>query len=163
MPPLILLGLLVGLPLVASILLRIKPLYLFVSIVTGYFLVSFLGDTAELTFTSIVHVSHPDVVIRLILLLLPVVITWLLMRKTLSAAALPFQFVLLVGDSLLLAAFVLPLLTSGTQGAIYATHVGSIARQAQDVLVAGVAVLHVLVMWIMRPRHQDGHHGKKHH
>lgn len=89
------------------------------------------------------------------------------MRKTLSAAALPFQFILLVANALLLAEFIVPLLPPGTQHAIYSTQIGSIFRQAYDVVVAGVAGLHVLVMWIMRPRHHNehgrGHHGKKHH
>jgi hypothetical protein len=165
MPPLILLGALAGIPLLVTAGLRIKPLYVFVSLVTGYFLVAFLGDTATLTFSSFVHAAHADTIVQMALLILPLAITALLMRRTLSAAALPFQFILLLADSLMLAAFILPLLTPGTQGAVYATPYGHVVHQAHDIIIAGVAVLHVLVMWIMRPRHHEdhhGHHGKKH-
>jgi hypothetical protein len=165
MPPLILLGLITGLPLIIFLILRVKPLYIFVSLVTGYFLVTMLGDMAELTFSAVVHTSQSDVIVNVGLLLLPLIITLFLMRKTLSKAALPFQFILLVANALLLAELLVPLLSPGTQGAIYATQIGSIFRQAHDVVIAGVAGLHVLVMWIMRPKHQGehGHHGKKHH
>lgn len=167
MPPLVLLGLIAGLPLLLFIILRVKPLYIFVSIVTGYFLVTMLGDTAGLTFSSMIHFSGSDAFIQLVLLLLPLIITLFLMRKTLSPAALPFQLILLIANALMLAEFIVPLLPPGTQHAIYSTSIGSILRQAHDVLIAGVAGLHVLVMWIMRPRHQGehghGHHGKKHH
>lgn len=154
-----LLALIAGLPLLLAVLLRVKPLYLFVSIVTGYFWVQFLGESAELTLRSMIRVAHPDVVVRVGLLLLPVGFTFMLMRKTLSASALPFQFILLAANSLLLATFLVPLLTPGVQGAIYHTQIGGIFRQAHDVAIAGIAALHLLVMFLMRPKH----HGRKHH
>ena len=164
MPPLVLLGLIVGAPLLLFIVLRVKPLYIFVSIVTGYFLVTMLGDTAALTFGSIIHGGSSDTFVKLALLLLPLIITLFLMRKTLSAAALPFQLILLIANALMLAEFIVPLLPPGTQHTIYSTQVGSILKQAHDVVIAAVAGLHVIVMWIMRPRHhgEHGHHGKKH-
>lgn len=165
MPPLILLGLITGIPLLLFIVLRVKPLYIFVSIVTGYFLTTMLGDAAKLTVGSLVRSSSSDTMVQIALLLLPLIITLFLMRKTLSAAALPFQLILLIANALMLTEFILPLLPAGTQQAIYATQFGSILKQAHDVLIAGVAALHVLVMWIMRPRHhgEHGHHGKKKH
>ena len=163
MPPLVLLAAIFGLPLLIVVLLRIKPLYLFASIVTGYFWVQFLGDSAELTLRSLANISHPDVVIRVGLLFVPFVLTLLFMRKTLPVGALPFQFILLVADSLLLAGFLVPLLTPGTQGAIYQTHVGSIFHQAHDVTIAGVAALNLIVMYLTRPHHEGKGHGKKHH
>lgn len=165
MPPLVLLGLIVGLPLLLFIVLRVKPLYIFVSIVTGYFLVTMLGEAATLTFGSVVHTSGSDTIVQLGLLLLPLVLTLFLMRKTLSAASLPFQLILLIANALMLAEFIVPLLPPGTQHAIYGTQFGSILKQAHDVVIAGVAGLHVIVMWVMRPRHhgEHGHHGKKHH
>ncbi|HSX23498.1 MAG TPA: hypothetical protein VLE74_00130 [Candidatus Saccharimonadales bacterium] len=161
MPPLILLALLAGLPLILTTLLRVKPLYLFVSIVIGYFWVQYLGESAELVMRSLVQVSHPDVVIRLGLLLVPFVLTLLFMRKTLSTSALPFQFILLVADSALLTLFLLPLLTPGTQGAIYQTHAGNVVRQAHDVAIVAVAALHLIVMYMTKPAsHVKGHHGR---
>lgn len=162
MPSLVLLAAIATTPLVLMVLLRVKPLYLFVSIVTGYFWVEFLGESAELMLRSFIRVSDPDVVIRLFLLFLPFVLTLLLMRKTLSTGALPFQFILLVADSLLLAMFAVPLLTFATQESIYQTHAGGVFRQSHDVAIAAVAGLHLLVMFLMRPKHH-GKHGGKHH
>jgi hypothetical protein len=164
MSPLILLGLLAGVPLVLLTLLRVKPLYIFVSTVTGYLWVQYLGEPADLTLRSLVRVDHPDVVARIGLLLIPVVLTLILMRKSLPTSALPFQFFLLVANSLLLAVLIINLLPSGVQTTLYATNAGNVVRQANDVLIAGVAGLHVLVMWIMRPKHHDAHSKhKKHH
>ncbi len=120
----------------------------------------FLGSTSELIVSSVVHISNSTIVTNVGLLLLPVLLTFLLMRKTLSASALPFQFILLVADSLLLAMFVLPLLSGGVQGAIYQTHAGNVFRQAHDVTIAAVAALHLVVMFIMRPKLHGKHRGK---
>lgn len=164
MPPLILLGLLAGAPLALFTVLRVKPLYIFVSIITGNLWVQYLGEPADLTVRSLVHVSHPDVVARIMLLLIPLVITLLLMRKSLPASALPFQFFLLVANSILLAVFVINLLPIGVRASLYSTNPGNVVRQANDVLIPGIAGLHVLVMWIMRPKNHEGHgkHKKKH-
>jgi hypothetical protein len=165
MSPLIVLCLLIGLPLVLTAGLRIKPLYVFVSIMCGYFWSLLLGDPAELILRSVVHINHLDVIVRIVLLLLPLAITLFLMRKTLSASALPFQFGLLLADSILLTTLLLPLLTPGVQTAVYLTNSGNVFRQAHDVLIAGIVGLHVLVMWFMRPRHGDhgGHSKHKKH
>jgi hypothetical protein len=163
MPPIILLALLAGVPLVLLTVLRVKPLYIFTSVITGYLWATFLGEPAELMLQSLVHVAHPGSVARLVLLAIPIVLTLLLMRKSLPASSLPFQFFLLVANSLLIATFVLNLLPPGTRDSLYATNPGNILRQANDVLIAGIAGLHVLVMWIMRPRHHEGAHGHGHH
>ncbi len=162
MSPLIVLALIAGVPLLLASVFRIKPLYFFVSIVTGYFWAQFLGETAELTLRSTIHISNPDVVMRVGLLLIPVVLTFAFLRKTLSTSALPFLFFLLVADSLLLTTFLLPLLTPGMQNAIYQTQAGSVVRQAHDVAIAGVAGLHLVVMLIMRSKlpHGKGRHRK---
>lgn len=160
MSPLILLLILGVLPLVLFALLRVKPLYLFVSIVSGYFGVQFLGEPTELIVHSLVRFNHVDVIVRVVMLLAPLVVTLLLMRKTLSTSSLPFQFILLVANSLFLLVFLLPLLTVGVQGSIYSSAAGNFLRQAHDLIITGVAGMHVLVMWIMRPKHHDEHHGK---
>ena len=162
MSPTILLALIAGLPLVLTVALRVKPLYIFVSIVCGYFASEFLGEVASLMLGSIIHIGNIGIITRLVLLLLPLAITLFLMRKSLSAAALPFQFFLLVADSLLLATFLVPLLTLGMQNAIYSTNAGNIFRQAHDVLITSIAGLHVLVMWVMRPKHDAHGKHKKH-
>lgn len=164
MPPLILLALLAGVPLILLTLLRVKPLYIFVSIITGSLWVQYLGEPADLMLRSLVHISHPDVVARIFLLLVPLTITLLLMRKSLPASALPFQFFLLVANSILLAVLVINLLPIGVRNSLYSTDAGNVVRQANDVLIPGIAGLHVLVMWIMRPKNHDGHgkHKKKH-
>lgn len=163
MSPIILLGMIIGLPLVLITLMRVKPLYVFVSIICGYFWAELLGDPVELLLRSFAKVDNFDVIVRVVLLLLPLVVTIFLMRKTLSTSALPFQFGLLLADSLLLVTFLLPLLTTGVQSSLYQTSAGSIFRQGHDVIIASIVGLHVLVMWIMRPRHHgedSSKHGK---
>jgi len=155
MSPLILIAVIGLLPLILFVVLRVKPLYLFVSIVSGYFNVEFLGATVQLMLGSVIKVNNVTVFINVALLLLPLVITLFLMRKTLSTSSLPFQFILLVANSLLVAAFLVPLLTPGVQGTFYLTQPGSVLRQSNDVLIPAIAGMHVLVMWIMRPRHDD--------
>lgn len=147
-------------PLILITIFRVKPLYVFVSVITGYFWSEFLGESAGLIVGSMVRNENADFVTQIGLLLLPVVLTLLIMKKTLSTNALPFQFFLLVANSVLLITFLLPLLPPGQQGAIYQTNAGNSLRQSHDVLIAGIVGMHVLFMWIMRP--QQPHAKKKH-
>lgn len=165
MPPIVSLGLLAGVPLVLLTILRVKPLYLFTSVMTGYLWVQFLGEPAELMLQSLTSLQSADVIARLLLLFLPVVLTLILLRHSLSTSALPFQFFLLVGNALLIAILVINNLTPAVRDSLYATEPGNILRQAGDVMIAGIAGLHVFVMWIMRPKNNDGHggHRKKKH
>lgn len=156
------LGLLVGVPLILFTVLRIKPLYLFTSVMTGYVWVQFLGEPAELMLQSLTGLQNADVVARIVLLLLPLCLTLVLMRRSLASGALAFQFFLLVANALLVAVLIMQNLPSETRNDLYATEAGNTLRQANDVVIAGVAGLHVLVMWIMRPKNHDGHHKKKH-
>lgn len=162
----IIVSLLFGVPILLNVGLRVRPTYLFISIVTGYLLATYFGDSAELAFGAFVHVANPGVVIRIALLLLPVVLTWLFMRGTLRASAVPVQLVLLVANGILLVSFILPLMTHGMQQSIYSTNIGNNLRRASDVVIPAVAGLHCLFMWIGRPRHHEKHghlRGKKHH
>lgn len=166
MSSVILVSLLFGVPILLNVVLRVRPTHLFISIVTGYFLATYFGDSAELAFGAFVHLANPGVIIRIALLLLPVVFTWVFMRRTLPASALPIQFILLVADGVLLVSLLLPLMTSGMQNSIYNTNVGNNLRRASDVVIPSVAGLHCLFMWIGRPRHHEKHghmHSKKHH
>jgi len=160
MSPLILLALITGVPLAAFTLLRVKPLYLFTSVMAGYLWMTFLGEPAELVVHSLLDFAHPDVIARLLLLAIPIVLTLIIMRGSLSTSALPFQFFLLVANSLLVAVLILNALSGGMQDSLRATNPGKILSQSSDVLIAGVAGLHMLVMWIMRPRSHDGGHGR---
>lgn len=164
MNPLILIILIIGIPLLLFVILRVKPLYLFVSIVTGYLWVLYLGEPAELVFRSLsLGITNPGSVAKIFLLLVPLVISLLVMRKSLPTSALPFQFFLLVANSLLLATIAISQLPTGVQNNLYTTSAGAFIRQTNDVLIAGIAGLHVLVMWIMNPRHHKlpGKHKKR--
>lgn len=160
MTPLILLILMFGLPLFLVTVLRINPLFLFVSIVSGYLWSLLLGDTTELVVGSLIQTSHTDVISRVGLLMVPFVLTLLFLRKTLSTSALPFYFTLLVMDSLLLVTLLLAMLTPGVQGAIYQTHLGDTLRQAHDLIIAGVAAMQLVVMYVFRPRSKHSKHHK---
>lgn len=160
MDALIILGLLAGIPLLLSTLFRVNPLFMFVSILTGYLWVQFLGESAELIMRSFIQLENIDAVARIVLMLLPVVLTFLLLRKTLSASALPLYFGLLVMDSLLLVTILVPLLTPGVKESIYQTNAGYTLKNSHDLIISGVAALHLVIMYILRPK---SHSSRKHH
>lgn len=160
MSPLIILALLFGLPLLLMTILRINPLFVFVSLVTGYLWTQLLGDSSALVVSSVMQGSNSDYIARVGLLLLPFILTLLFLRKTLSKSALPFYFTLLVMDSLLLVAMLLPLLSPGLQGSIYQTSAGDTLRQAHNLIIAGVAAMQLVVMCVFRPRSKSSKHHK---
>lgn len=157
MTPLIILSAILGLPMILALLFRVRPMYLFIAIVTGYFWAQFLGDSAEVMISSFVHVPSPHMAVRLLLLLLPVILTMLLTRKSLTSAALPIQFLLLIADSVLLATFIVPILSAGLQSTIYSTPIGGAFRQSHDIIVSAVSGIFVLAMILMRPKPHSKH------
>ena len=117
MIPLIVLALVVGMPVLLALVFRVNAIFVFLSICAGYFLQFALSDDVDLAFATVVRGSDSIVVARLVLLVLPLLLTLLLVRKS-QGKSLIFQFVPLIFSGLFLAIIALPLLPAGTAGAI---------------------------------------------
>lgn len=159
MIPLIVLGLIIGLPILLALIFRVNAIFVFLSICAGYFLQFALSDDFDLAFATVVRGADSIIVARLVLLFLPLLLTLFLVRKS-QGKSLILQIMPLIFSGLFLAIITLPLLPSGTEGAIYDDPIGGNLRQAGDLIMAAAIVSNLILVWML---HKPPKNHRKHH
>lgn len=159
MVPLIVIGAIVLVPVLLALIFRVNAVFVFVSVCVGYFLQFALSDDVDLALAAIVKGSNSMVFARFVLLLLPVVLTIFLMRRTAGRSAL-LQIVPLILSGLLLGALALPLLPPNMEQGVYDSAYGGNIRGAQDLVVAVAAISNLLLIFAL---FKQKHEKRKHH
>ena len=160
MPPLILLAVIVGVPILLGVLLRVSSVLLFFSIMCGELLVRYIAGDVLFSLETFTHGRYLAVAVNFALLSLPVALTVYFLKKTMPSSMFLLHILPIIGAGVVFAIFALPLLTPSLQNQIYGTSIGSIFRQSQDIAVTVAVLLNMLLAWRMyrnRP-----HHDKKH-
>jgi hypothetical protein len=150
-----------GLPVLLALVFRVSAVYLFLSVAAGSLLVLYVGDDAGLASDIFMRSPHNTMIAQLVLQLLPVVLTLLILRKTMPATAFLLHVPVVIATGLALAVLTLPLLDAGLQDKISADQYGNMVRESQDVIVAAAASASLLLMLITSRRREDKKH-KKH-
>ncbi|MDL2341704.1 MAG: hypothetical protein QFB87_01325 [Patescibacteria group bacterium] len=174
MTPTIILGAIVAVPLALLMILRINAALVFLSLCLGDVLVQFVADDAN-SFISLLQSTHAtqatDTVatgsnfIRLVLLLLPVLLTAIFMIKTVKGAKLLLNILPAAGVGLLGGLLVVPLLSPGLSTNIIQSSLWLQVTKAQNLIVGSSAMVCLLVLWLQRPKAGGGsekhskHHG----
>jgi hypothetical protein len=167
--PTITLAALVLVPVILLMVLRVNAALVFLSLCLGNVLVQFVAkDTVE--FLTL----HPNQVptqastagadtVKLVLLLLPVVLTAVFMIRTVHGnGKLLLNILPAAGAGLLGALLVVPLLPSGLSHNVVGSSLWTQVTNVQDLIVGASAVVCMLVLWLQRPKTGSGKHGKKH-
>jgi hypothetical protein len=100
--------------------------------------------------------------LKLGLLLLPVVLTTVFMIKTVHGSKLVFNLLPALGFGFLLTLLIVPLLPGGESFALRGSQSWHVAQQLQSLVLGVSALLCLLFLWMQRPAHHDGKHGKHH-
>ncbi len=148
-------------PMVLALVFRVSGVFLFLSVAAGFLLVQYVGDDASLVLGMAMRTGNVNTVAQFILLLLPVVMSLALLKKTLPKHKVLLHLPLHIATGLALAALALPLLDSVAQEKIFASHYGNILRESQDLFVGVAAVMALLIMWLTYKHKEDKKH-KKH-
>ncbi len=156
----IILGVVLGLPLLLGILWRVSTSYLFFSLLAGEMLARYFGDDAELVLRMVVRNEAVQDYARLIVLVMPVLLTALFLRHTLSKGKVLFHIVPLILTGFIFAAFTLPLLPETLQQQIRTVDEGRQLLEGSDAIIGAVIFMQLVTLWIMN-RSQE-HKGKKH-
>lgn len=166
-PPVIALSAIVLGPLVLLMVLRVNAALVFLSLCLGDVLVRFVAGDAG-TFLS----THADQVpqaasagnntVKLILLLIPVVLTTIFMIRTIRGGTrLLLNALPAAGVGLLGALLAVPLLPPGLSHNIVESSLWSQAQRTQGLIVGGSALVCMFVLWLQRPKAGgDRKHGK---
>ncbi len=161
MDPLIIAGALAGVPILLALVFRVSAVYVFLSVAAGALLVNVVGDDASLAAGMWVkNNSHTQLITSFILLLVPVALTLLFMRKTMPRSKVPLHIIPLVLSGLAVAVLALPILPSAMEQQIFANRYGDMLKNAQDVIVAAAALFTLLLVWFTQ-RHKEEKHSKR--
>lgn len=149
--------------------LRVNAALVFLSLCLGDVLVQFVAnDTSEFLTLHASQIPQQaanagDQTIKLVLLLLPVVLTTIFMIRTIRGTGrLILNALPSAGVGLLGALLVVPLLPSGLGHNILNSSLWSQVTRAQDLIVSGSAVVCLLVLWLQRPKAGGSKHRGKH-
>jgi hypothetical protein len=168
MTPEVTLGAIVLVPVVLLMLLRINATLVFLSLCLGNVLVQFVAPDAN-SFFQLFAASVPEGVdtgndtVKIILLLLPAVLTAIFMIRTVRGKAKLLLNVLpAAGVGLLGALLVVPLLPSGLSTNIVDSSLWEQTLKAQNLIVGTSALVCLLVLWLQRPKAGKEKRGKHH-
>jgi len=143
------LGLSIGLPLLLGLVFRVSSSHLFFSVMAGELLARYFGRDAESLAHSLAHNESVGSYAEIAILLAPMILTALLLRRTLSAAKAMLHTVPLAITGVVFAAFALPLLPDGLQDTIRSTQVGDKLLNLNSFIIGGVVVAQLLALWLL--------------
>lgn len=171
MNPTIILGAIVLVPLVLLMVLRINAALVFLSLCLGNILVQFVAEDAN-SFMTILQSTKAnsvvdaggDNIIKLLLLLLPVLLTSVFMIKTVKGVKLVLNILPAAGVGLLGGLLVVPLLSPELAGSILESTLWIEVSKAQNLIVGTSALVCLFVLWLQRPKAGGGEekHAKHH-
>jgi hypothetical protein len=160
------LGLIVIVPVVALLLFRINATLVFLSLCLGNVLVQFVAPDAN-AFMALFSAKLPEGAdtgndtMKLILLLLPVILTAVFMVRTVHGKGRLFLNMLpAAGVGLLGGLLVVPLLPPGLSQSITDSSLWEQVQKAQNLIVGTSALICLLVLWLQRPKTGHDKHGK---
>lgn len=167
MTPEITLGAIVLVPVVLLMALRVNATLVFLSLCLGNVLVQFVAPDAN-SFLQLFSARVPAGIdqgndtVKIILLLLPAVLTAIFMIRTVRGSArLLLNILPAAGVGLLGALLVVPLLPLGLSHNITDSSLWSQVLRVQNLIVGASALACLLVLWLQRPQ-TGGKHGKRH-
>lgn len=160
--PLVLIASIAGIPALLSLLLRVNAVFVFLSIAAGNLLVLYLGRDAGNVGEMFIKGSNGPMIAQLAVLGLPLLLTFIFLRKTLPTSKILLHFLPVVASGIMLAALTLPILPSDLQGQVFGSAVGPYFKNSQGLIVGAASVLTLLLTWFTY-RSREDHSGKKHH
>ena len=161
MEPFIIFCVMAVLPAVLAFALGVNSVLLFLSVAVGLLLQQSLADSAVLVVSGFIS-NSPDMVTNVGLLVLPVALTLLLLRKSSNPKTLVLQIAPLFLTGVTFAYLVMAQLGPDFQSQVYASQFGPSIQQANDVVVGLAAVLNLLLAWGLNRQKHDSKHSKKH-
>ncbi len=163
MSPLIIIGLLIGLPLLLTFAFRVNGGVIFLALCAGSVLSQFVADdTTQLVNSFFARTNHDITTsaVQITLLLLPAILTLLFMRNSMSGTKILMNIIPAAATGLLTALLVVPLLPPGTRYGVTGSDIWSTLQQFQSVIIGAGAFVSLVMLWSSKPKH-DKH--KKHH
>jgi hypothetical protein len=163
MTPLLIVAAITLLPVILALILRVSAVFVFLSIAVGNLLVLYLGTDASLVSGLVSKGAYAPMAAQLTLLFLPVILSFLFLRRSLPRSKALLHFLPLVACGVMLMAVALPLLPGGVQVDILASEAGPYLKNSQNLIVGIAALLILLLTWFTHRSHElHPRHNRKH-
>lgn len=148
-----------GIPVLLLLWLRTNAAIVFLSLCAGSVLVKFVGDDASLVGAALGNNNQiVSQYAQLALLLIPVVLTALILRKSVTGPKGILNVLPAIGVGLVGVLLVVPLLPGGVQSSITATNGWKVLEHNRSIVVGASVFVSLLALWVS---HRRGHHDKK--
>lgn len=158
--PYTILGAVLGLPLLLGLLFRVSTSHLFFSLMAGELLTRYFGEDVSMLVNSFARSQLLADYAQASLIVLPLLLTAIFLKGTLSRGKLIFHFAPLVVTGVVLAAFMLPELPASAQAQVRSIEAGSQLINTSTVIIGGVVFLQLVALWLLNQPHEGR---KKHH
>jgi hypothetical protein len=153
----------IAIPVVLILLLRSNGAIVFLSLCAGALLVRFVGNEASLVGSAVGNNSSTvSQYFQLSLLLLPVVLSTIFMRKTMTGPKMLFNIPAALAVGAVGVLLAVPLLPAGPQATITGLNGWTLLQRSKEIVVIAGVVASLVVLWITTPRNQEAHKKHKH-
>ena len=154
----IILAIIAGVPVVLALVLRVSAVFLYLGVAAGLILSQYIAQDTSLALNAFFAHSQVDSYVRLVLLLLPVLLTLIFLRKTLPGSKFFLHVVPLIITNVALGTFIMTNLPGGVQHQLVTNPVGRIANSAQNLLITASTVVTLLLAWLTMRHKQSKKH-----
>lgn len=156
---LILLGVILAFPLILGVLFKVGASPIFFSIMAGELLARYFHEEAERSLKVMAgeKMSHYG---EALILILPVILTAIVMRGTMSRSKLVLNVVPLLIAGIVFAVFLLPILPFEIQTGLRETVYGDYFYELNSAIIGIVILSHLVILWLFD--RGEGKKDKKH-
>ncbi len=159
----ILLGIAVGVPALAVLLLRVNAAIVFLTLCAGMVLLHFVGDNAILAADAMVPGADPATAAQLALLLGPALATVILLRRTMSSGKLLLNILPAIGMGASAILLVAPYLPQGMAQALAEGTTWQSYKSYQELIIGITCLVSLGTLWGMSRKKGEAKGGKKGH
>jgi len=147
-----------ALPLVLGLLFKAGAPQLFFSLMAGELLGRYFGHDVEKLASDALSGQTPERYGEILLLVVPIFLTAFFMRGTVKKSRLFLHIIPLAITGIVLAAFLLPLLSTDLQQQIEMTFVGGWILNLNRSIVGVVVVVQLISLWLFDRSEKDKKH-----
>jgi len=144
----IVVGIAILLPFILGLVFRVNALFVFVALCVGYFLQMSLGESVDLLVAMLVKGSDTLVIAKMVLFVLPLIVVFVALRKTMNKNTLAHPIPLLL-SSLTFTIIALQLLPENITSIVSAEQYGAQLQTSSDLVIATTAGVNLLLAIIL--------------
>lgn len=149
----------IGLPLVVGLLFRVSTAHIFASLMAGELLGRYFGHDIDKVITPRI-LQWQDGFGEIALIIAPVVLTGVILRRTTSKGRILLHSVPLLITGIICSAFILPLLPESIQLNVRVNQLGSFILEYNKMIIGVMIVAQLLWLWLVQGR--ESVRSKKH-